>query len=93
MELAEKCARDGNVNAISDAMTASQLAHAAVTSAGYNVRINLNSLEEEAASKKMLQELADLEQTADGRKRDSRSHAGTGRAFLAGFSRPGLRAS
>jgi glutamate formiminotransferase/formiminotetrahydrofolate cyclodeaminase len=65
MELAEKCARDGNVNAISDAMTASQLAHAAVTSAGYNVRINLNSLEEEAASKKMLQELADLEQTAD----------------------------
>ena len=65
MELAEKCARDGNVNAISDAMTASQLAHAAVTSAGYNVRINLKSLEDQTASGKMLQELGELETTAE----------------------------
>lgn len=65
MELAEKCARDGNVNAISDAMTASQLAYAAVISAGYNVRINLKSLEDQAASKRMLQELGELEETAE----------------------------
>ncbi len=64
MELAEKCARDGNLNAISDSMTASQLAHAAVKSAGYNVRINVKSLEDKAAGAKMLQELDDLESVA-----------------------------
>lgn len=64
MELSEKCARDGNLNAISDAMTAAQLAHAAVISAGYNVRINLKSVDDRAAADRMLQELGTLEQAA-----------------------------
>lgn len=64
MELAEKCARDGNLNAISDAMSSALLAHAAVTAAGYNVRINLKSLEDKASADKMMQELVDLETTS-----------------------------
>jgi formiminotetrahydrofolate cyclodeaminase len=65
MELAALCARDGNLNAISDAMSASALARAALTAAGYNVRINLNSLEDKEAGETMLQELRDLEKKAD----------------------------
>ncbi len=72
MELAQKCARDGNVNAISDAMSAAQLAHAAVTSAGYNVRINLKSLEDKATSDKMLKELDELEEMAERIAKETR---------------------
>ncbi len=72
MELAALCARDGNVNAISDAMSASALARAALTAAGYNVRINLNSLDDKAAGEKMVQELRDLEKKADKIEKDIR---------------------
>ncbi len=65
MELAARCAKDGNLNAISDAMSGAALARAALTAAGYNVRINLNSLENKSAGEKMLKELADLEKQAD----------------------------
>ena len=65
MELAARCAKDGNLNAISDAMSGAAMAHAALTAAGYNVRINLNSLEDKSAGEKMLKELADLEKQAD----------------------------
>ncbi len=65
MELAARCAKDGNLNAISDAMSGAALAHAALTAAGYNVRVNLNSLEDKSAREKMLNELADLEKQAD----------------------------
>ena len=65
MELAERCAKDGNLNAISDAMSGAAMAHAALTAAGYNVRINLNSLEDKSPGEKMLKELADLEKQAD----------------------------
>ena len=65
MELAALCARDGNLNAISDAMSALALARAALTAAGYNVKINLNSLEDKAAGEMMLKELRDLEKKAD----------------------------
>lgn len=65
MELAAKCAQDGNLNAISDAMSGAALARAALTAAGYNVRINLNSLEDKSAGEKMLKELRDLEKRAD----------------------------
>jgi len=64
MELAQKCARDGNLNAISDAMSASQLAHAAVNAAGYNVRINLKSLDDKVDANGMTRELGDLEAAA-----------------------------
>jgi glutamate formiminotransferase/formiminotetrahydrofolate cyclodeaminase len=65
MELAAMCARDGNLNAISDAMSASALAHAALNAAAYNVKINLNSLEDKAAGETMLEELRDFEKKAD----------------------------
>lgn len=65
MELAAKCAKDGNLNAISDAMSGFAMARAALTAAGYNVRINLNSLEDKSAGEKMLKELKDLEKQAD----------------------------
>jgi formiminotetrahydrofolate cyclodeaminase len=65
MELAGRCARDGNLNAISDAMSGAALARAALTSAGYNVRINLNSLDDKSAGEKLLVELGELETRAD----------------------------
>lgn len=65
MELAIKCARHGNVNAISDAMSGFAMSRAALTAAGYNVRINLNSIEDKSAGEKMLAELAELEFEAD----------------------------
>jgi len=65
MELAIKCARHGNVNAISDAMSGFAMSRAALTAAGSNVRINLNSLEDKTLGEKMLAELAELEFEAD----------------------------
>jgi glutamate formiminotransferase/formiminotetrahydrofolate cyclodeaminase len=65
MELAAMCAKDGNLNAISDAMSGAAMARAAITAAGYNVRINLNSLEDKSAGEKMLKELKELEEKAD----------------------------
>ncbi len=65
MDLAMRCARDGNLNAISDAMSAAAMARASLTAAGYNVRINLNSLEDRSVGEKMLVELAEFEKHAD----------------------------
>src|SRR4030095_12174396 len=65
MELALKCAKEANVNAISDAMSGFLMARAALTAAGYNVRININSLEDRSAGNKMLKELAELETKAE----------------------------
>jgi len=73
MELAIKCAKHGNVNAISDAMSGFAMSRAALTAAGYNVRINLNSLEDKSVGEKMLAELAELEQKAD--KLEAEIHA------------------
>lgn len=72
MELALKCAQHGNVNAISDAMSAFAMARASLTAAGYNVRINLNSLEDKTAGEKMLKELADWEKKADNLEKEMR---------------------
>ncbi len=72
MDLAARCAREGNINAISDAMSAAALARAAVTAAGYNVRINLNMLEEKSAGQNMLAELQELEQHANAIEADIR---------------------
>ena len=56
MELALKCAKKGNLNAISDSMSGFAMSRAALTAAGYNVRININSLEDKSAGDKMLNE-------------------------------------
>ena len=65
MELAAKCAKHGNLSAASDAMSGAILAHAALKAAGYNVRINLQTLEDKTTAAKMLGELADLEKQAE----------------------------
>ena len=66
MELAEKCLKHGNQNALSDSYSAAALAQAALTAAGSNVRINLNSLEDKSAGKKMLSQLIEFERHAEG---------------------------
>jgi glutamate formiminotransferase/formiminotetrahydrofolate cyclodeaminase len=65
MELALKCARHANVNAISDAMSGFAMSKAALTAAGYNVRINIHSLEDKSAGDRMLAELIEHEQEAE----------------------------
>ncbi|MEW6029797.1 MAG: glutamate formimidoyltransferase [Chloroflexota bacterium] len=73
MELALKCAQRGNLNAISDSMSGFAMSRAALTAAGYNVRININSLEDKSAGEKMLKELADLERKADKLEKEIRA--------------------
>ena len=65
MELALKCAQRANLNAISDSMSAFAMSRAALTAAGYNVKININSLEDKSFGDKMLKELAALEKEAE----------------------------
>jgi formiminotetrahydrofolate cyclodeaminase len=66
MELALKCAKDANVNAISDALSGFAMARAALTAAGYNVRINIKSLGDVSSpGGRMLMELGELEEKAD----------------------------
>ena len=72
MDLAARCAKEGNLSAISDAMSGAALARAAATAAGYNVRINLNSLDENSAGQKILAELQELEQRASAIEADIR---------------------
>jgi glutamate formiminotransferase/formiminotetrahydrofolate cyclodeaminase len=65
LELAAQIVSQGSLNAISDSATASALARAAVTGAGYNVRINLASLNDGEETRSMLSEMKDLEQRAE----------------------------
>ncbi|HVN14881.1 MAG TPA: cyclodeaminase/cyclohydrolase family protein, partial [Anaerolineales bacterium] len=64
MELALRCAQVGNLSAISDSASALTMARAAVTAAGYNVRINVNSLPEKSAGSSFVEELTELEAKA-----------------------------
>ncbi|MCJ7432372.1 MAG: cyclodeaminase/cyclohydrolase family protein [Anaerolineales bacterium] len=73
MELALKCAKDANANAISDSMSGFAMARASLTAAGSNVRININSLEDKSAGKKMLKELSELEKKADKLEKEIRA--------------------
>jgi formiminotetrahydrofolate cyclodeaminase len=62
IQLALEAARSGNSNAVSDAGSAVHLAYAALTSAAYNVRINVNGLgddKEAAGLKKAIKKLED----------------------------------
>ncbi|MFN8398849.1 MAG: glutamate formimidoyltransferase [Anaerolineales bacterium] len=65
MELALKCAKSGLQSAISDAMSGFAMARASLTAAGYNVRININSLDDKSLGDRMLSELAEIEKAAD----------------------------
>jgi glutamate formiminotransferase/formiminotetrahydrofolate cyclodeaminase len=64
MALAERCTALGNLNAISDAGSAFSMGRAALTSAGYNVRINVNGLSDKTSGDTLLAKLAALEKTA-----------------------------
>jgi glutamate formiminotransferase/formiminotetrahydrofolate cyclodeaminase len=57
--------RVASVNAISDSMSGFALARAALTAAGYNVKINLNSLADKSVGEKMLEELKEMEAKAN----------------------------
>jgi len=62
--LSIQAARSGNANAISDAATASALAHAAIVGAGGNVRINLMGITDLKLTKPILKGLSEIEQKA-----------------------------
>ena len=64
IELALEAARLGNTNAITDGASGAAMAQAALTSAGYNVRINLASLEDTAKAGALLTELKRVEAKA-----------------------------
>jgi len=64
MDLALQAARNGNVNAITDAGSAVNLAFAALNSAVYNVRINLSGLDDPKAGGKYLKHVEELESQA-----------------------------
>jgi formiminotetrahydrofolate cyclodeaminase len=72
MELALKCVREANINAISDSMSGFAMSRAALTAAGYNVKINLHSLADKSAGEKMLEELKELETKADELEKEIR---------------------
>ena len=74
MELALKCTKSANVNAISDAMSGFAMARAALTAAGYNVRVNVKSLGEVSSSGgRMIKDLLELEQKADKLEKEIQS--------------------
>jgi glutamate formiminotransferase / formiminotetrahydrofolate cyclodeaminase len=72
MELALKCAREANINAISDSMSGFAMSRAALTAAGYNVKINLDSLDDKSVGEKMLDELKEIEAKADSLEKEIR---------------------
>lgn len=64
MELALIAAGSGNVNAVSDAGSAVNLAFAALNSAAYNVRINISSLDDSKTAGKYREAVVKLENQA-----------------------------
>lgn len=64
LELALRTSEIGNINAITDAGAAANLAFAAVISAAYNVRINLISFDDKVMRGKMISDLTGLENQA-----------------------------
>jgi len=60
MRLAETACKSGNLNAITDAATAAQLAAASLTGAAANVSININGLDDGKSREEFNRELASL---------------------------------
>ena len=65
MELANQVVQNGNLNAITDGAVGGTLARAAITGAGYNVRINLSSVKDQTTADSMLSELRAIESRAN----------------------------
>jgi len=66
MALAERCVSLGNLHAISDGASAASLARAALTSAGYNIRVNVAGLAHKISGEEYLVRLKALEEKAAG---------------------------
>ena len=64
MRLAQKAADLGNLNAVTDAWSSAELARAALSCAGANVRINLASLKDEKSTGQIAEKLSALEAEA-----------------------------
>lgn len=71
--LASEMASIGNANAITDAATAASLAHAALHSAGLNVRINAGGLDDQELAERWQNEVKELESAADERLKTIRA--------------------
>jgi formiminotetrahydrofolate cyclodeaminase len=65
LDLTARCAKKGNVSAISDALSGAAMSRAALTAASYNVRINLYGHPDKPASNMLLENLETLERRAD----------------------------
>jgi glutamate formiminotransferase / formiminotetrahydrofolate cyclodeaminase len=72
MSLAERCVHIGNHNAITDAAAAVSIARAALIAAGYNVRINVDSLQKKANGESFVLEVDALEGRAARINRQTR---------------------
>jgi glutamate formiminotransferase/formiminotetrahydrofolate cyclodeaminase len=64
LSLASQVVTLGNINAISDGASAAAQARAALDGAGYNVRINVLGLQDQARAQPLLDQLVDLESQA-----------------------------
>ena len=64
IELSAQVVASGNLNAISDGVSGAALARAALLAAGTNVRINVNSLADQASGLSLLEELKNIETQA-----------------------------
>ena len=64
MDYAQLAVDFGNQNAVTDGKTAAMMARTAVLSAGMNVRINLDSIKDEAFVKQMTETLSAVERDA-----------------------------
>ena len=62
MALAERAVALGNLNAITDAAAGAVMARAALTAAGYNVRVNVASLRDSTAGDVLMNQLRALEE-------------------------------
>jgi len=66
LKLAREVIEHGNVNSVTDGGVGARMAQAAVHSAGWNVKINLGGLDDEAFVNEMKQKIGELEATSDG---------------------------
>lgn len=64
LEMAEQVAARGNLNALTDAASGAELAHAALRSASLNVRINLSSLQDQELTNRLWEDLQHYEERA-----------------------------
>lgn len=72
LELAAQVMAEGNLNAISDGATGAALARAALNGAGFNIRINANSLQDRKTVQRLLDELLSLEARAEALDKEIR---------------------